>query len=56
MDEGLNLREYMVITKSHCYLYLIGLLCIIVLIILEEAFGFISLFGSCFIYTFKIDQ
>ena len=56
LDEGLSLKEYMVITKSHSYLYLLGLLCIIVLVILEEAFGIISLLGSCFAHIFKIDQ
>ena len=56
MDEGLNLNQYMVITQSHSYLYLLGLLCIIVLVILEETFGIISMFGSCFIFIFKIDK
>ena len=41
---------------SHSILYFFGIIFIIVLVILEEVFGFITIFGRFFKFITKMDQ
>lgn len=49
-------REYMYFYSSHSLLYFYGLIFILILVLLEEVFGGISMFGKFFSFVTRMDQ
>ena len=51
-----GLKEYMYLYSSHSLLYCYGLLVILILVLLEELFAGISMFGKFFSFVTRMDQ
>ena len=55
-EERHGLEEYMYPYSGHSLLYFYGLLVILCLVLLEEVFGGISMFGKFFSFVTRMDQ
>ena len=48
MDKARSLNEYFSLYKSHSLLYMFGLFWFMIIVLLEEMFGFLSAIGTAF--------
>lgn len=56
IDDVDELDDYVTFSTGHIILYCLGLFLILIIVILEEVFGFLSYVGECFAFLTNMDD